>query len=163
MRFFAFLLAAYALCLCPAYSQPHGGDAPAATRRPAADFAKLPFFESPELSPDGTRVAAKVSFNGQLALGIFGVLTKIKPVIVPLGSNDLLSWHWVNDSWLAVRLGGVNRAEGMDFYVTRIAGVPAAGGKAVPIAFRQGGESAEILWQASDGTRSEERRVGKEC
>jgi hypothetical protein len=121
-------------------------------QRPVGDFARLPFMESPALSPDGTRIAAKVNANGTLALAIISLFGKPKPVVIALGDNDLISWTWVNDSWLTIRVGAVDQFLGDDFYVTRIVGVPAAGGKLVPIAFREGGQSADILWTATDGT-----------
>jgi dipeptidyl aminopeptidase/acylaminoacyl peptidase len=138
---------------CPAIAQKGAAPAPAPALRPAADFAKLPFFEAPELSPDGTRIAARISIGGQQALAVLDLYQKKKPIVVPSGPNDLLSWDWVNDDWLAVRIGNVNQVEGTDLYVTRIVGVPTGGGgKLVPISFKKGGQTAHILWRATDGS-----------
>jgi dipeptidyl aminopeptidase/acylaminoacyl peptidase len=120
--------------------------------RPASDFAALPFMVGPDLSPDGRRMAAQISVSGQQMLGIDDLFDKAKPVLISLGDNDLLSWSWVNDQWLAVRVGAIVNVEGSDFYVTRVMGVPADGSRVVPISFRKGGWGADIIWTARDGS-----------
>ena len=152
MRYLTALFASLFILSSPAHAQPVNPSANAPALRPAADFARLPFLESPELSPDGRRLAARVSASGQQALAVLNLFEKTKPLLVPIGTNDLLSWDWVNDDWLAIRIGNVSKVEGVDFYVTRIVGIPALGGKAVPISFRKGGETADILWRATDGS-----------
>ena len=55
--------------------------APAAAERaaspgapiPVERFAELPFFDSPVLSPDGTRIAAKITDGGEDRIGIWTV------------------------------------------------------------------------------------------
>jgi hypothetical protein len=123
-----------------------------ATPRPASDFAALPFIVGPQLSPKGTHVAAKLSVSGQQVFGVMSLFDKTKPVVVGLGENDLLSWSWANDEWLAVRIGSVVNVQGSDWYVTRVLGVNATTGKLAPIGFSQKGQSANILWVANDGT-----------
>ena len=122
--------------------------------RPVADFATLPFMSGPELSPDGRRVAAKLGVQGKQVLAIVDLFDKTKrpPVVLGLGENDLLSWSWVNDDWLVIRVGSVVNAEGVDFYVTRVAGVKSDGTMFKPIGYREGGESARVVWTAQDGT-----------
>jgi hypothetical protein len=126
--------------------------ATASTPLPISAFGKLPFIDSPELSPDGTRVAAKLSINGQQVLAIIDLFKQAKPVIIPTGENDLLSWDWVNDAWLVARIGTSMPIEGQQFYITRVVGVPAAGGKPTLISFRKGGQSASVVWTANDGS-----------
>ena len=152
MRYLPALLASLFILSSPAHAQPVNPSVNAPALRPAADFARLPFLESPELSPDGRRLAARVSASGQQALAVLNLFEKTKPLLVPIGTNDLLSWDWVNDDWLAIRIGNVSKVEGVDFYVTRIVGIPASGGKAVPISFRKGGQTADIVWRATDGS-----------
>jgi dienelactone hydrolase len=123
-------------------------------KRPIADFAQLPFMQSPELSPDGTRVATKLAISGTQVLAILKLQNpeKTPPPLILLGDNDLISWQWVNDTWLVIRLGAVSRFEGEDFYVTRLAGVSADGKVIKPIAFKEGGQGADVIWVAHDGT-----------
>lgn len=135
-------------------AQPAQVPASAPTKRPVLDFAKLPFIESPALSPDGTHVAAKVAVGGQQMLAILNLFggPGVKPALVGLGKNDLLSWDWVNDGWLVLRLGDSAKFEGDDFYVTRLVGVSADAKILKPIAFKEGGQSAWPIWLAHDGS-----------
>ena len=123
------------------------------TKRPVTDFAKLPFMEGPRLSPDGTRVAAKLAIEGKQVLAILSLFSreKIPPALVGVGENDLISWQWVNDNWLVIRLGNVSKYEGEDFYITRLAGVSVDAKTIKPIAFKQGGQSADVIWAAQIG------------
>ncbi len=129
--------------------------APAASApRPVADFATLPFMQGPELSPDGTRVAAQLAIGGRQVFAILPLFKDAaqKKVVVELGENELLSWTWVNDAWLAIRVGNASTIEGEPAYITRVAGVSADGKTIKPIAFREGGQSSNIIWAARDGT-----------
>lgn len=121
-------------------------------KRPVTDFATLPFMEGPELSPDGKRIAARLAVNGTQMLAVIELIGGKPPALVGLGDNDLLEWHWVNDGWLAVRIGNESLFEAEPIYLTRVAGVSADGKTVKPIAFREGGQSADILWTADDGT-----------
>jgi dipeptidyl aminopeptidase/acylaminoacyl peptidase len=153
MRWLQIVLAILVLGSAPALAQPTSPPPPATVAQiPLSAFGKLPFFDGPELSPDGTRVAAKISVDGQQVLAIFDLFKKEKPVVIGLGQNDLLSWDWVNDAWLVARVGATTIAEGDSFFTTRIVGIPANGGKLTLISFRTGGQSASVLWRASDGT-----------
>lgn len=107
----------------------------------------------PKLSPDGTRLAARLSIAGTQVMGIVKLFEPdSRPVIVALGENELISWTWVNNDWLAIRVGAVSFAEGSSFYVTRVAGVSADGTAVRPIAFKEGGQGTSILWTATDGS-----------
>lgn len=124
-----------------------------AALRPASDFATLPFIVGPKLSPDGTRYAARLSTRGTQVLSIIKLFEpESPPLLVALGENELLSWTWVNNDWLVIRVGALAMAEGSPFYVTRIAGLSADGKTMNPISFKEGGQSTNILWTASDGS-----------
>ena len=154
MRVAGFVVALAALLLGPAVAQAQSAPPVAQAKRPVTDFAKLPFMEGPELSPDGTRIAAKLAVNGIQTLAIIRLFNPdhLPPVFVGLGENELVSWTWVNDDWLAIRIGTAIKEMGDDFYVTRIAGISADGKKMNPIGFKEGGQSADLIWTARDGT-----------
>ena len=123
--------------------------------RPAIDFARLPFISDPELSPDGTKVAARIAIGGVQTLRIMPLFPKPdeKPVGIALGSVDLLGWQWVNDQWLVVRLGKTQPIEDDEAFISRAVAVRADGGKLVPLAVGDGGQdSSRILWVAHDGS-----------
>ena len=133
-----------------AQSAPIAASAP----RPVADFAQLQFIEGPELSPDGTHVAAKVAIRGKQVLAILPLFgdQKAPPALLRLGENELVSWQWVNDDWLVIQLGNAQKFEGEDIYITRLAGVSIDGKTIKPIAFNEGGQSASVIWTAIDGS-----------
>jgi dipeptidyl aminopeptidase/acylaminoacyl peptidase len=142
------------LLFVPALAQAQPVSAVASTKRPALDFAKLPFMEGPELSPDGSHVAAKMAIGGKQALVILNLFDdgKTRTAVVGAGDNDLVSWQWVNDAWLVARLGNVSKFQNEDFYITRIIGVSADAATINPIAFKEGGQSADVIWTAQDGS-----------
>lgn len=123
------------------------------TLRPASDFAMLPFIVGPKLSPDGTRYAARLSTGGTQVLSIIKLFEpESRPLFIALGDSELLSWTWVNNDWLVIRVGALAMAEGSSIYATRVAGVSADGKTIHPIAFSNGGQGTNILWTASDGS-----------
>lgn len=148
--------------LCASLHQPAAGQtAPASAAAPSAaprtysaeDFASLPLMEGPELSPDGTKVAARIAIGGQQELAII-TLDQSKPLAtIALGGNDLNFWSWVNDSWLVAGVGATQLIEGGDWYIRRVVGISADGKKVTPIAFRDAAQNADdVVWTARDGT-----------
>lgn len=125
----------------------------ASAPHPVEHFAKLPFLEGPELSPNGTRLAAKVAVDGVQRLVIAATDGSAKPAYVALGDNDLNWWQWVNDEWLVAGVGSAERVAGDTWYVTRTVGVRADGQKLQPIAYRDAGQDADdVIWIAEDGS-----------
>lgn len=121
--------------------------------RPVEAFAQLPFFDGPQLSPDGTKVAAKVAVNGVQRLIITPVAGDGKRVVIGLGESDLNWWRWVNDEWLVVGMGATVPVQGDEWYIRRAAGVRADGGKVQFLAWREAAQGADdVLWIADDGT-----------
>ena len=79
---------------------------------PIEAFAELPAMDSPELSPDGARVAARIAIKGVQQL----VIAEVKGGNVRtmgLGENDLNWWRWVNNDWLIVGIGAETNVQGM--------------------------------------------------
>ncbi len=155
MKQLRYLCALGMLASVPALAQtvPPAADPAAAPRRPAADFAQLPYMTDPQLSPDGTMVAAKIAVQGTQVLVIRSLFEATKPpAVVGMGENELLSWDWVNDGWLVLGLGAVAQAEGNSIYLSRIAGISSDGKTLKPIEFKSGGQSARVIWTAQDGT-----------
>jgi dipeptidyl aminopeptidase/acylaminoacyl peptidase len=149
------LLAAMAFVPAAGTSQTPAASAPAApVLRPIADFATLPFMDGPQLSPDGTMVAARIATGGKQVLAIVPMFKNSakQPAAIGLGENELLSWTWVNDGWLTIRIGNAQKVEAEDFYVTRVAGVSADGKIFKPIAWQDGGQSSDVIWTARDGS-----------
>lgn len=148
--FKAAMIAAASIAATPAVQ----GQPATAKQQPLEHFAELPFMSAPQLSPDGTRVAAKLSVDGQQVLAVLNLFDKAaKPALIRVGKGDLKSWHWVNDQWLVARIRGTATVNGRAYSIGRIAGVSADGATVKPIAFDQAGQwGDDIIWIADDGT-----------
>jgi dipeptidyl aminopeptidase/acylaminoacyl peptidase len=120
--------------------------------RTAEDFGSLPFMEGPSLSPDGTRIAAKLAIKGVQYFAILSVFGDSRPALVAPGKNDINWWRWVNNDWLILGIAAVDTVEGVDFYVRRTLGVSADGKTLNQIAPDAGESADDILWTATDGT-----------
>ena len=143
------VLAASAACLLV---DPIGA-APLPDAVPIEQFAALPLIESPRLSPNGTKVAAKVAINGKQALVVSSLFDNSARKALPPGKLDINWWRWVNDDWLVVGLGDKDKIYDEEVYVTRIAGVKADMSKIVPLGWTKTGLDADdILWIAKDGS-----------
>jgi acetyl esterase/lipase len=119
---------------------------------PAAAFAALPFVENPVLSPDGTRVAARVAIRGKLHFAIIPIDDIAKTKLIDPGDFELNGWQWVNNDWLIVRAGQMQPVEGDEWYVRRAFGVRSDGTKINLLAVPGAGQSADdVLWVARDG------------
>ncbi|WP_176592979.1 S9 family peptidase [Sphingobium sp. EM0848] len=117
-------------------------------------FAELPLMEQPELSPDGTRIAARVAIEGQLMLMIASVADGPNRVrMLQLGENDLNWWSWVNDEWLIAGLGSETNVEGAPWSISRVAGIKADGSKINLLAKATAAQNADdVIWVARDGS-----------
>lgn len=121
---------------------------------PVETFAKLPGMETPKLSPNGTRIAAKMAINGRQVLVIAPLFGGEKPKAVSAGASvDINWWRWVGDDWLAIGVGSQDVLYGEDIYVTRTLGVKADMTKVNRIDWAHSGIRADdVLWVARDGT-----------
>ncbi len=121
---------------------------------PIEAFATLPFIEDPRLSPDGTRIAAKVAVDGQQMLVIVDLRKQPNEYRrIGLGENDLNWWKWVNDDWLIAGIGGEVPVEGQPFYVRRTAAVSADAKTINIIAKNKAAQGADdVIWIARDGS-----------
>lgn len=137
----------------------HAADTPpaapvaAATPPTAEQFGHLPFMESPQLSPDGTRVAAQIALGGQLRLAIIPLGDTAHLKLINPGPADINGWSWVNNDWLVVTVGQSSAVEGDSWYLRRAIAVGADGGNMRVLGGDRAGQNADdVLWIAHDGT-----------
>ncbi|QCB36550.1 S9 family peptidase [Sphingobium sp. PAMC28499] len=119
---------------------------------PIEAFAELPAMDSPELSPDGARVAARIAIKGVQQL----VIAEVKGGNVRtmgLGENDLNWWRWVNNDWLIVGIGAETNVQGMPWSISRVASIKADGTKASILAKAVAAQNGDdVIWVARDGS-----------
>ena len=109
------------LALAASASSVHATPLPDAM--PLEVFASLPTFDQPSLSPDGTKIAAKVAVNGRQSMVVVPLFGGSKAVLSDDGTLDINWWRWVNDNWLVVGIGDDKVVHSREFYVTRIIGL----------------------------------------
>lgn len=147
-------LALTSAAVATAGAAPPAKPAPAETSaaRPAAHFAALPLMEGPKLSPDGTRIAAKLAIRGEQYFAILP-LAGGTPRLIPSDGKDINWWRWVNDRWLVAGIGATDKVFGTELYVSRAIGIEADAQKIVPLAFHEAAQNADdVIWIASDGS-----------
>ncbi|HYD12489.1 MAG TPA: S9 family peptidase [Allosphingosinicella sp.] len=156
----ALFLSAAALAQPPAPPAPAPAPGPGATaaapaERPIEQFAALPHFSAPRLSPDGTRLAVKMRAQGRQVLAIISLADPAaRPAFLSGGDAiDINSWTWVNDNWLVVAVGTQDRSGDQDMYVTRLLGIDREARVMNRIGWVPSGQLAsDILWVARDGS-----------
>ncbi len=120
---------------------------------PPEVFASLPTFDEPSLSPDGTKIAAKVAVNGRQSLVVVPLFGGSKAVLSDDGTLDINWWKWVNDNWLVVGIGDDKVVHSREFYVTRIIGLSSDMSHSQIVgANRLGVEADDVIWIAHDGS-----------
>ena len=92
---------------------------------PVEDFAKLPSFENPQLSPDGKRIAVTLLYNDAHIL----IVQKLKrphdkeketPVIISSGEYFFNWYKWANDDRIIISIRASSYLEGNILNVTRL-------------------------------------------
>ena len=128
---------------------------PPTAPRPVIDFARLPFMSEPELSPDGTKVAARLAIDGKQVLAIMALFPKSdeRTVTVQLADIDLLGWQWVNDRYLVARVGKTMPVGDDEVFIARAISIDVNTAKVIRLAPSDAGQnSATIVWAARDGS-----------
>ncbi|KXU30959.1 peptidase [Sphingobium sp. 22B] len=121
---------------------------------PIEAFAELPMMVEPQLSPDGMRLAARVSRNGELLLMIASIIEEPNRIrTLQLGENDLNWWRWVNDDWLIAGIGSEANVQGMPWSISRVVSIKRDGSKINLLAKNVAAQNGDdVIWVARDGT-----------
>jgi dipeptidyl aminopeptidase/acylaminoacyl peptidase len=122
--------------------------------RPVEHFARLPFISGPKLSPNGTKIAARVSSGGRQMLAIVDLgAASAGRKLVAMEEVDLNWWEWVNDDYLVAGIGASDKPLDVPIYFTRAISISADGAN---IRTLVGGKAAQIaddvIWIANDGS-----------
>lgn len=128
-------------------------DAPASAdaRIPIAQFATRATLQAPRLSPDATKMAAKVSYKGVEYLAIFDLTGKAQPDYFlktesykEFGDRRIAGWQWVGNRTLVVRAvsGEIGMFEGEH---GRLFSYDVDGKKLAPLAWEDAGADASNI------------------
>lgn len=161
---FRFILAAaVALAFSSSLSAQEESVAPAAPRAapafdplPTAAFARLPFMEMPELSPDGRHLAGLFGVKGEQRIGILPLRGEIAAaVFIAVPDQTEIDWlRWVGDDDIVVGLRALLPVEHENWYITRLLGLNRTTGKATRLLWDLKGQNgADLLWVPTDGSR----------
>ncbi|MBA2635232.1 MAG: S9 family peptidase, partial [Sphingomonas sp.] len=126
----------------------------AAAQYPAEAFAALPGILQPKLSPNGSRLATRISKDGAVYLMVLPI-DGSAPALISTRGSDLNWWKWVNDDWLIVGIGDKRPFADDEAYVTRALGVSADGKTINPLLDRlkdMGQQGDDVIWTAHDGS-----------
>lgn len=108
------------------------GPASAAERQPVEKFASLPLVSGVSLSPNGERIAALMSLEGQTALVVKGAGDGPKSILVTDNEKYHFRWaQWVNDERLLVSVRFASRRGFVGTVETRLLSIKADGTGAV--------------------------------
>lgn len=134
---------------------PPATSTPAPAQLTADAFARLPFVEGAEISPNGQRIAGLFGIGGEQIIASMNLFGEIKYDIrlkVPDGTEA--DWiAWVNDDNIVVGLRSLLAVEaGERWYVTRILAVNRITGKFTKLLWDMQGQGAELIWMANDGS-----------
>lgn len=116
-------------------------------------FAMLPEVEGAQLSPDGTKIAAKFAINGRMTLIVMSLAGGGKPAGLYMGEVDVNWWRWVGNDWLTIGLGAQQMIRGEEMYVTRTLGASSDLKKVTKLDWFHSGQLADnVIWAARDGS-----------
>ena len=126
------------------------------TPLPTSAFAKLPFVEQMELSPDGTQIAGLFGIGGAqriVMMPLKGDRTKNVAISVP--DETQVSWiQWVGNDNVIVGLVALKGVENDRWYVSRLIGVNRTTGKITKLLWGlEGQNAADVLWVPTDGSK----------
>jgi dienelactone hydrolase len=124
------------------------------TPLPTSAFAKLPFVEDVELSPDGTQMAGLFGIGGVQRIFMMPIAGDRSTTIgIPVPDDTQVMWvRWVGNDHVVVGLRALLSIEGERWYVTRLISLDRRTGKITKLLWDLGGQTAaDVLWVPTDG------------
>jgi dipeptidyl aminopeptidase/acylaminoacyl peptidase len=155
MKLMLAALAASALAAAPAAAQPAKPSAIAPDGIiPIALFAKRPFMQNPQISPDGTKIVVQMSKDKK---GYLGVIDLAKPGSPPdffiattefrdIGDRTVSGWRWVGNDNVVVSMRSRELIYGQRYDVSRVVGYNVKTKKLTPLAWDHAtGQASDIM------------------
>ncbi|MEL6874498.1 MAG: S9 family peptidase [Pseudomonadota bacterium] len=136
-------------------AKPSNKSRPAAEKLPLEAFAKLPFVETIQLSPNGKYFAGVFGVKGEQRILISPLdfdRTQVKMLPIP-DETEIGRIRWINDDNILVSMYGLTRVFSDRWYIYRILGVNRKTGEYTKLLTRQTGQNAgKVIWTPSDGS-----------
>ncbi|NVJ58779.1 MAG: S9 family peptidase [Gammaproteobacteria bacterium] len=111
-------------------------------RIPAEEFAKLPVFDNPQVSPNGEYLASRVLIDSQLILFVQSLKHKSanqrEAYSIVLGDKKINRYFWVNDERLVLNIRLTDEVAGEQLSINRLISVDKAGNNVVEFPMRVG-------------------------
>ncbi|MEO7409741.1 MAG: S9 family peptidase [Sphingomicrobium sp.] len=149
MRRFGFLAFAAIAAICA--NAPLAA-APLPDAVPIETFAMLPEVEGAQLSPDGTKIAAKFAIKGRMTLVVMSLAGGGQPALLQAGKVDVNWWRWVGNDWLTIGLGAEQTIGNEEMYITRTLGARSDFKTINKLDWARSGQLADnVIWAARDG------------
>ncbi|WP_077148460.1 S9 family peptidase [Sphingopyxis sp. KK2] len=159
---FRLMLAGVLLAVSPSVLAQDGGTAGASTPAakpieplPTATFARLPFIENAELSPDGRHLAGLFAIKGEQRIGIIPIGGDASQSIF-VGVPDLteVDWlQWVGDDNIIVGLRALLPVETDNWYISRLISINRTTGKPTRLLWDlKGQDASSVVWVPTDGS-----------
>lgn len=124
MRFISIVLCSIGLAIATSTARAQeSAPAPASSGRiPVEAFGDLPFLTQPSLSPDGTRIAARVTVQDEVRLGIWtvGGAPDQQPRLISTRNFGLRWFRWAGDQRLLISVQTSVSVMGFAFPISRV-------------------------------------------
>jgi dipeptidyl aminopeptidase/acylaminoacyl peptidase len=121
---------------------------------PASSFAKLPYIENAEISPNGKMIAGLFGVDGRQVIGAFlldGNKSTVAKLSVP-DSMQVTGILWVNDDNIILSVTSIIRVYGYDMNVGRLLAVHLPTKKITQLFKESKGSMADVVWTPTDGS-----------
>ncbi|HEY4366147.1 MAG TPA: S9 family peptidase [Steroidobacteraceae bacterium] len=118
-----------------------------APRISAEDFGALPFISRPILSPDGSKLLARVYSEGQVRLAVIGLgaAKSASRVLAIPERRDMLWYRWAGEDKILLSLGATTRFGGEEVYTSRLSLINLSNNKASLVGKRSGGFDGDTV------------------
>jgi len=126
---------------------------PTASRIPIEALAQPAFLTWPDLSPDGTRIAARVKVGGRDSIGVWDLRDPpgSQPRLWPQTDYELRWLRWAGPNRLLLGAQLERMAEGIEFTISRIVSLDVASGQAVPLNTGHGISGDDVIFVDPQG------------
>ncbi|HVR91754.1 MAG TPA: S9 family peptidase [Novosphingobium sp.] len=122
---------------------------------PVEAFARIPFVEDAEISPNGGRLAGLFGIGGEQKIGVLSLFAGSEiPVMLRVPEGTQAAWvRWVNDDNIIIGLRTLLPIDvGERWYVSQAIAINRVSGKITKLMWDLNGQNTDLVWVASNGS-----------